>query len=145
MDMLPDMPPSDSNNNLTGSMILDSGSSTSKIVALEDWSLGNANGSIGIISEAGQITLSITIDTEYEFEIEATFGVGRLELVGWHSESPEMISVSNISEITRFKGAGASTFVAKYKSDVVTPSEAIVRVAIAGETKEIRLNISSTE
>ncbi|MCH9031772.1 MAG: hypothetical protein IIB00_05880 [candidate division Zixibacteria bacterium] len=145
MDMLPGIAPSDSINNLTGSMIFDNGSSTSQIASQEEWSLENATGSISIVSEGGQISLSVTIETEYEFEIEATFGVGPLGLVEWYCESPEMISVNNTSEITRFSGAGTTKFVAKYKSDGVTPSEAIVRVTVAGETKAVRLTIASRE
>lgn len=143
LDMLPSMAPSDSNNNLTGSMIFDNGASTSQIATQEDWSLESARGSIGIISEDDQISLSITIDTEYKFEIEATFGVGPLSLVGWYCESPELISVDNTSEITRFSGAGAISFVAKFKSDGIAPSEAIVKVTVGGETEEVRLPIVS--
>ena len=100
VDMLPSMAPSDSINNLTGSMIFDNGASNSQISTQEDWSLENAKGSIAITSNDGQISLFVRVETKHEFEIEVMFGDGPLDLVEWYCESPEVISVNNTSEIT---------------------------------------------
>ena len=40
---------------------------------------------------------------------------------------------------------GATSFEAIFETDGIHPSEVVVRVTVAGETKEIRLNIASSE